>query len=406
MELCELDYAALSEGKAPVSDDLNLAISTGFSRLLDFWHDRYLSEYVKEGGSRIKFVSGRPGSGKTHFLHLIATSGRQAGYQVVSFSAKDVWLHDFREIYLEIVRQCDLNACLNHAAQSVIRNMGFDPTEIPEGTDFMTYLSGIGEGDALNRRAIRMELRKIFLNNPRMDNNFALVCSMLVGGILGHPVLEDRNREMLMGWLHGDKNIKTAMLRAVGLAPVLITKFNARHMLRSLNELLTFSGYTGLLVLVDDLDILLGQSGTEVIHYTKLRRQDTYESIRQLIDEIDTLHKTMFVFGFDRNLLDDESNGIKSYQALWMRIQNEIVSERFNLFGDIIDLDKYERQFFTADTLVTMSERLSDQLSTQLGSMDILTSEDAEELMDKSRAAGIGLPRLVCLKTLGGEENV
>ena len=163
MELCENDYTALCEGRAPLSADINNALSTGFTRLTDFWRDRYLNEFIREGGSRIKFISGRPGCGKTHFLRLLAEEGRKAGYQVVTFSAKDVWLHDFREIYREIVRQCDLALCLDRAAEAVIRGMGYNPADIPEGTDFMTYLSGIGEGDALNRRAIRMELKETFL---------------------------------------------------------------------------------------------------------------------------------------------------------------------------------------------------------------------------------------------------
>ena len=406
MKLNEYDIAALAEGRTPPTGAFSLAVSTGFEKLSDFWRDRYLNEFVKEGGSRIKFISGRPGCGKTHFLEVLAEEGRKAGYQVVSFSAKDIWLHDFREIYTAIVRGCDLEFCLGHAARTVVRNMGYDPEAIPEDTDFMTYLSGIGEGDALNRRAIRMELKSLFLSNPRMDNNFALACSMLVGGILGHPVLEERNRETLIRWLQGDREIKAAMLRAIGLAPIPITKYNARNMLRSLNELLTLSGSTGLLVLVDNLDIMLGQSGVESIHYTKLRREDTYESIRQLIDEIDTLHRTMFVFAFDRSFLDNENAGIKSYQALWMRIQNEIISERFNLFSDIVDLDKYERQFFTPETLVTMSEKLSALLSDQLGAVTVLTSEGAVKLLDGARTAGIGLPRLVCLKAFGGEADV
>ena len=407
MELCENDYTALCEGCAPLSADINSALSVGFTRLTDFWRDRYLNEFIREGGSRIKFISGRPGCGKTHFLRLLAEEGRKGGYQVVSFSAKDVWLHDFREIYREIVRQCDLALCLDRAAGAVIRSMGYDPADIPEGMDFMTYLSGIGEGDALNRRAIRMELKETFLKNPRMDNNFSLACSMLAGGILGHPVLEDKSRETLLGFLRGDPEIKAAMLRSVGLAPVQITKYNARHMLRSLGELLRLGGYKGLMVLIDQMDILLGQPGTESIHYTKLRREDTYESIRQLIDEIDTLHRMMFVFAFDRALLDDENAGIKSYQALWMRVQNEIVSERFNLFADIVDLDRYESQFFTADALAEMSGKLASLLSEHWGPVPALTKEEAAELMERARTAGIGLPRLVCQRTLeGGEADV
>lgn len=50
----------------------------------------------------------------------------------------------------------------------------------------------------------------------------------------------------------------------------------------------------------------------------------------------------MFVYAFDRGLMDDENAGLKSYQALWMRIQNEIVGERFNRFTDMVDLDRLD----------------------------------------------------------------
>ena len=113
-------------------------------------------------------------------------------------------------------------------------------------------------------------------------------------------------------------------------------------MLRSLVEIIKVSGRPGIVVAIDDMDILVNSSSLEEIRYTKLKREDTYESIRELIDEIDTLKNIMFLFSFDKILIDDESSGLKSYQALWMRIQNEVSSERLNKFTDILDLDRSE----------------------------------------------------------------
>ena len=78
----------------------------GISFLTDFWKEKYLQEYIKNGGSKIKFVTGRKGSGKTHFLRLTAALAKVENYKTVHFSAKDVWMHDFREIYVEILRHC------------------------------------------------------------------------------------------------------------------------------------------------------------------------------------------------------------------------------------------------------------------------------------------------------------
>ena len=315
-------------------------LTDGIGFLADFWREKYLQEYIRNGGSKIKFVTGRTGSGKTHFLRLMMAVAREEHYKTVWFSAKDIWMHDFKEIYVEIFHQCDLLSCLEAASGSLIREMGYDPQDIPAGMKFIDYLSQNGEGDAVTKREIRAQLRRFFLENPMMDNNFALACSMLTGSILGYPILEEQNQELLLSWLEGDRSIKLSQLRALDFYPSRITKYNARHMLRSLAEVVRMGGFSGLFIAIDNMEILTSRSSLEAVHYTKMKREDTYESIRQLIDDIDSMKNIMFVYAFDRELIDNENAGLKSYQALWMRIQNEIVGERFNRFTDMVDLDR------------------------------------------------------------------
>ena len=195
--------------------------------------------------------------------------------------------------------------------------------------------------------------------------------------------------------ISGDKTVKLSLLRALGLSPARITKYNSRHMLRSLAEVIRMGGYSGLLVLIDDLEILQSRTGMDGIHYTKLRREDTYESIRQLIDEIDSLRGIMFVFAFDRVLMDNDNAGLPSYQALWMRIQNEIVGERFNRFTDIADLDVLAYQVYTPEYLVSISEKIAQKAEKNAYAECILNVDEAKKLIEDSRFAGTGLPGLV-----------
>lgn len=69
---------------------------TGLEYLTDFWRDMYLTDYIRVGGSKIKFVTGRPGSGKTALLASIGQIARQESYCVVSFSARDVQMNDLK----------------------------------------------------------------------------------------------------------------------------------------------------------------------------------------------------------------------------------------------------------------------------------------------------------------------
>lgn len=365
----------------------------GMEFLTDFWKEKYLQEYIRDGGSKIKFVSGRKGSGKTYFLRRMADIAEQENYKTVRFSARDVWMHDFREIYIEVFRQCDIMDCLQAVSRHLIEEMGFHAQDIPEGMRFIDYLSLNGMGDALTKREIRSQLKQIFLDNPMLDNNFALACSMLTGSILGYPVLEEQNRELLLSWLEGDRTIKLSQLRAMDFYPSRITRYNARHMLRSLAEVIHMGGSPGLFITIDDLEILVSRSSLEPLHYTKMKREDTYESIRQLIDDIDSMKNIMFVYAFDRALIDDENAGLKAYQALWMRIQNEIVGERFNRFADMVDMDRLSAQEYTPEMIVSVSESFADrQKNVQVRALNL---EEAAEIARQSRTSAVGIFGLI-----------
>lgn len=401
--ISDSSVSRLIAGKAPGKGHLLAEMSAGINFISDFWQEKYLQEYLRQGGSKIKFVTGQSGSGKTHLLELMSVIAEKENYVTADFSANDVWIHDFREIYLEVFRQSDLMECLRRCGNRIVAEMGFAYEEILPGMTFMDFLSQHDLGDGITKREIRNQLKNMFLKNPRIDNNFALACSLLTGSLLGHPLLEEQNKEMLVAWLEGDKSVKLSGLRALGLSPARITKFNARHMLRSLAEVIRLAGYSGLLITIDNLEILLSRSSLQPIRYTRMRREDTYESIRQLVDDIDSMNNIMFVFAFDRELLDNDNAGLKSYQALWMRIQNEIIGQRFNRFTDIVDLDRLAAQEYTPRILMEMSLKLSKVLKAEGIAARPINAETCEKLIDQAKMGSISIPRLINRATLGGE---
>jgi len=400
----EKDYrtaaSLLEQGQAPGNIAVLNEISVGIHPIIQFLKEKYLQEYISKGGSKIKFVTGKTGSGKTHFLQYLSAEATKEGFVAVNFSAKDVWLHDFKIIYSEIVNRCNLPDCLEKCAIRIIRALGHNDADIPTGQSFADYLSGLGEFDAFTKKEIRNQLQTMFLKNPLMDNNFAIACGLLTGGILGHPFLEEQNKELLLNWLSANDSVRLPAIRRLGMAPSKITKHNARHMLRSLAEAHSMASCPGILILIDDVDILASSDSMEVIRYTKLRKTDAYESIRELIDGIDTLRNIMFVFSFDRKLIDDEKNGLKSYYALWARIQNEIVSDRFNQFTDIIDLDSLGKIIYTKDVIVEMSERLAEVLTRAGIDAKPINTQRAEEILANSQFASTSLPRQIGQATI------
>ena len=397
----------LMDGRAPGCGDVLHKISCGTDFLVDFLSKHYLESYIPEGGSKIKFLTGRSGAGKTHMLQLLTDSARTNQFLAVNLSANEVWLHDFRELYLSILKQCDLEEVLLHCAEEIIREMGYDPAEISHGKTLIDHLAERNEADPLSKNIIRTSLRQRFTQNPVMDNCFAACCALLVGDLLGYPVLDSSSRELILSFLHGDRTVKASQLRAIGISPSKVTKYNARHLLRSLSALIRMSGYAGLFVAVDDMECLLNRSSQSLIHYTKAKREDAYESIRQLIDDIEDMQYLFFLLSFDRELMDNENSGLKSYQALWMRIQNEVVSRRFNRFADILDLDRFADEIYSADVLCEMSEKLATLFQGYGIPASPIAVHEADELADAALYGNLGLPYLVNRKVLaGGTDNV
>jgi hypothetical protein len=404
MRWSPVDFERIKEGRPPESDELLRYLSVGVDFITDFWLEQYLDAYISLGGSKIKFLTGNPGSGKSHCLGLFLAEAAARRYRAVALSARRSWIHDFKEIYAGALAAVDFKLCLKRCADNVIVEMGYSPEDIPEGMSFADYLASRDLFDPVTRRELRSQLNAMFFKNPRIDKNFAICAGLMTGSILGHPSLEPASQELLMSWLAGVKGVRLAPLRKLGMSPSKITKYNARHMLRSLVEIIRMAGFSGLAVGIDDMEILAGGSSLEDIRYTKMRREDAYESIRELIDEIDTLSHTMFVFAFNRGLIEDEMTGLKSYQALWMRIQNEIESRRFNRFSDIIDLDKMAHQQYTPQVLSEMSRRLSDAMA-EAGLESTPVSPDAAAAMLLKADDGAprqSMPRLINRMTVGG----
>ena len=381
----------------------------GVRSVLDFWKQAYLCDYIPYGESKIKFITGKAGSGKTHALNEMLKDAKNLGYKTVSFSAEDIYLNDFKDIYVEIIKQVDIMECLDLCTDAILRGLGKDPSVIPEGRTAIDYYTSTGEMSVILRNEFREALTDMFLKNKNMDHYFAQVCALIVGRDLGLYSMDNDSVRLLVGWMHASREVKVSALKPIGVSPARITKLNARHMLRSLCEIIRISGAKGLFVAIDDLDILLRREGNGTVKYAKIKRDDTYESIRQLIDDIDTLHNVMFVFVFDREMMENEKAGLKSYQALWMRIQNEIHSERFNYFADIADLDRLANSdysdAYSDDYVLSLADGFAEEARRSGIMPEAIERDDIPRLREQAHNGAKGLPSLIRDKVFGGSDD-
>ncbi len=397
----------LSFGRVPLDREILRSITVGLDKVSSFIKNEYFDTYIANGGSKIKFVTGKKGSGKSHLVKLMAFDASDSGFITVELDSRNLLLSDLTNLYLAIFKAIDFDDLIRRSSVRMVNSMGYDYS-LSYDKSFASWLGDKGELSFYSKSEIRAGLRKFYQENPNLDYNFAQILSLLASQALGTLKLDKETKETVDAWLNADKTIKVSALRSLGLAGYKINKFNARYLIRSLSELVHLAGYNGLFVSIDNTESMISTSSLNPVKYTKMRRDDGYEAIRELIDDIDTFRYFFLVFGFDRSLIDNEKIGVKSYQALWLRIQNEIISKRVNLYTDLLDLDRINSTLYTEEAILEMSKRLTSLFSSYDISAVPMTSEDAERLMKESKYGGMSLPLLVnrfTLKLDKKEEN-
>ena len=397
------DLLYLANGRVPEDASLLRGITVGLDKVSGFFRKQYFSSYLKEGGSKVRFICGRKGCGKTHLLRLLALDAREEDFLTVSLDARSVNLFDFSAIYLAIIARVDIEAIASSIARSLALQFGQGDWDSDGRETLLEHMASARASDSLVITELRTELRRLMIDDAHIDGNMATAFSLLAGFRLGIFDLKRQDRDVLIAWLKALRPLKAKELRPLGLSPYKIDKYNARGMVRSLACILHLAGYGGLLVEVDNFEAVATNRREMGINYTKKRRDDTYESVRALVDDIDNFRYTMFVFAFDRVLLDDAAKGMKSYQALWLRVQNEIISSRMNLFQDLLDLDAANSQLLGADELVEMSRRLARAVEESPVSGHEITRQEADEIIRSSAFTSLSIPLLVSRKTLGVE---
>jgi hypothetical protein len=132
-------------------------------------------------------------------------------------------------------------------------------------------------------------------------------------------------------WLNGELRLLSAVKGALIFQR--IARHNARHMLVSLAHWLKRAGKSGLVLVLDISRYTDARRPQERedgggFYYSTAATLDAYEVLRQLIDGTDEFEYSFVCVIADPIFLADDRRGLRAYQALNMRIADE-VRDRF-----------------------------------------------------------------------------
>ena len=282
-----------------------------------------LENYIAQGGAKVRFLSGDYGDGKTHFMSVIRHLAQKKGF-AVSFVVltREVPIHKFEAVYQAIVKQLrgrfeglGIQGLLNAYVDAARKDL------VPED----------GSLDVEKLAALSNEIRSL----PGMDINFANGVIALLNNRL-RPLEEgetqeerDQDREILYLWFEGGKVAKKDIKPFQIFETV--NKNNSKSFLNALIAFLRFTGYQGLILLMDELETVISQG--------KSIRNAAYENVRLLIDNTEQAGFLHIFFSIIPDILDSEK-GFKSYDALWSRVRSIGENKRLNYRGVLIDLHR------------------------------------------------------------------
>jgi bacteriophage exclusion system BrxC/D-like protein len=359
-EATEADLQALREGRPPRSPALLRYLEAPFEGWSEFLRREYLGDFIANGGAKLKLLVGTPGTGKSHLLALAAALAREEGYLVAELKAVGVRLFPIDRLYGAIVKAIGLAELVEAYTRTVILDLGFDLEQVPGSRPFLDYAVREGLGaEATLRRSLRERIDAL-LRDPGLDPTFAVAIAQAAGHRLGVFHLNETERNALTRWFIAEK-VALGEIRPLQLYER-ADRYSSRDYLRSLAHFGRLAGYRGLVVAIDNLETVVHRSPvTGQQRYTRAQRDEAYETIRQLIDDVDRSRSVLYLLAAGRAFLEDEKVGISSYEALRLRLLQEVRAARFNPFADIVDLNQIRASgYLSAEALSEWLERVRE----------------------------------------------
>lgn len=296
----------------------------------EFLEREYLETFVAQGGAAVKFAVA-PNSEDTDQLSArLHQRAAEFGYLTAKVDAAAVRIHLIDQIWFSIAAQVDWQALAAQAVRSAYSHASWP---VPLGSESVTVESvaahyGIDAGE-LNRDINRVLQTRIY-REYAMVQEFRTAMLRLCQAQLGTGQVSEAEAAAVLSWLRGE--LKQVSLLKSALIFRKIGRHNARQLIFSLCHWLTINGRVGLLLELDVRRLGFARRPLpherEGLYYTKAAVLDAYEMLRQLIDNTDELSNCCVLVLAAGEFLTDENRGVDAYQALKLRILDEVRDRR------------------------------------------------------------------------------
>lgn len=278
---------------------------------------------IADDGASVRFAIGEYGSGKSFFLQLVRSVALEKGLATVHADlSPERRLHatggQARTLYTELTRNLATRSSPEGGAVGAVVERFVSST-----------LSDARDNDVAVETVIQNRLGQ--LSEMVGGYDFA---DVVAAYWRGHDTGNDQLKADAVRWLRGEYATKTDARRALGVRTI-IDDSNVYDMLKLLARFTTLAGYTGLLVVLDEMVNLYKLAHTA-------SRTNNYEQILRIVNDClqGTTSNIGFVMAGTPEFLVDTRRGLYSYEALHSRLaENQFAVEGMrDLSGPVIRL--------------------------------------------------------------------
>ena len=291
---------------------------------LDLLRREYLSEFVPSGGSAVKIVVSSEAE-RQIVQERVADAAQSLGYVVARVDAGHTKVHMIDWIFHAVARQVDWDGLTARWLRDRMRENGI----LVEDDQPLHEMDAIARANGQFKPQLLGEINRLIqsgiLTDHALSKEFRTAMAMLCLGQVNPENVSASDAELVKQWLLGDKCHLTALKR-VGIYQH-VGRQNARFLLTSLCAWLGKMGIPGLLLLLD-ISVVVADTppSGNVIRYTRPGLLDTYEVLRQFIDDTDEVHNFILVVLSGPGITDihNARRNVENYTALKMRIVEDV----------------------------------------------------------------------------------
>ena len=341
------------------------------------------------GSGKIRWVCGNWGSGKTHFLRLLAEEAFANNLVVsnVQISADQTPFNKFEKVFFEIVRN--------------ITSIGMYQTgNINDSLPFGQVLKGALFERAEREGGLEIAYKKLsaeLLSQTDIDIDFRQIVKLYWETFLNSSSLSqdiELKRARLLNWFEGEGTVGS-FRRDYGINKV-ISKENARIILGSLGAFVKWLGYSGLIILFDE---------AEMTHSTmrKSSLRQAHNNLLHLINEIESCQGLFLIYATVPDFFEDPRHGVQIYGALATRIGKLGDSSPLPLdkVWNIDAIESSDKDFTdAANKIYAIYLRAFDGETQELMSQEDLVLQIANILAERPEFSAISSWRLAITATI------